>query len=388
MTVSIRPLAARSGTRAATRRLTQLLLVSGLLTAGLATSAQAAQSAYSLQLSQRTLTITGNAASSKLALRLRGHHPDTLQVDVGDNGSADFQVPRNQFDRIKVNAGGGNDVVRIDESNGAFTTTTPTRIDGQGGDDTILGGSGAETLIGGPGNDTVDGGPGADHVQLQAGNDHFTWNPGDGSDVVDGGGGLDATTFNGSNANERFDVSANGTGVRFARDVGAITMDLVGIEDLGVNALGGADRLTVNDLSGTDLTEIQPDLAASPGISDDGSPDQVVVNGTARNDAITASGDAHKVSVTGLAAILDIANGNAAQDQLVINGLGGDDVIDGAGLTAEAIQFHANGADGNDVITGGDGNDTLRGGPGDDILTGGPGQDTLIGGSGNNTLIQ
>ena len=165
-------------------------------------------------------------------------------------------------------------------------------------------------------------------------------------------------------------------------------MDLVGVEEIDLNALGGADRLTVNDVSGTDLTEIQTDLAGGQGVVDDGAADQVVVNGTSRNDAITASGRGGKVSVTGLAATVDIANANPAQDQLAINGLAGDDAIVGSDLAADAVQFQADGGDGNDVIIGGAGADTLLGGAGDDILNGGPGQDVLDGGPGNNVLIQ
>ena len=146
--------------------------------------------------------------------------------------------------------------------------------------------------------------------------------------------------------------------------------------------------MTVNDVSGTDLSEIQPDLGGGAGQTDDGAADQVVVNGTERGDAITASGRQGKVSVTGLGATIDIANPAAAQDQLAINGLGGDDVITGTGLTADSIGFRADGGDGADVINGGDGNDTLLGGAGDDILIGGPGVDTLDGGPGNNVLIQ
>ena len=85
---------------------------------------------------------------------------------------------------------------------------------------------------------------------------------------------------------------------------------------------------------------------------------------------------------------MDITGANAAQDQLAIDGLAGDDVINGSGLAADAIQFHADGGDGNDVINGGAGNDTLLGGAGDDVLNGVPGQDTLDGGSGNNNVIQ
>ncbi len=59
--------------------------------------------------------------------------------------------------------------------------------------------------------------------------------------------------FNGANVNEQMSVSANGHRVRFFRDVANITMDMNRIEDLNVRALGGADTLTVNDLSGTDL---------------------------------------------------------------------------------------------------------------------------------------
>ena len=44
-------------------------------------------------------------------------------------------------------------------------------------------------------------------------------------------------------------------------------MDLNGVEEIDLNALGGADRLTVNDVSGTDLTELQTDLAGARGRS-------------------------------------------------------------------------------------------------------------------------
>ena len=54
--------------------------------------------------------------------------------------------------------------------------------------------------------------------------------------------------FNGSDDSEKFDISANGSRVRFTRDVGGVTMDLDGVETIDLNALGGADTITVNDL--------------------------------------------------------------------------------------------------------------------------------------------
>jgi Ca2+-binding RTX toxin-like protein len=373
-------------------RIVKAALAAGLLTGGLAMNAQAADAhpahaAGSVKVQHGTLTIKGRPSGDKLALRLRAGAPQTLQVDVNDDGSADFEIARDRFERIVVKAGGGNDTVRIDETNGVFTTTTPTTIDGQRGDDTLLGGSGNETLVGGDGADVVDGNRGADTADLGSGDDRFIWDPGDGSDVVEGQAGHDVMTFNGANIAEEFTVSANGSRVRFFRNVGTINMDLNGIEDIDTNALGGADRLTVDDLSGTDATQLNVDLAGTTA-NDDGAADQVLVNGTNGNDVIAAAGRAGDVTVTGLAAKVHIVHAQSTQDQLAISGRAGDDVIDGSGLAADAIQFLADGDDGDDVLTGGAGSDTLLGGAGDDVLNGGPAVDVLDGGPGNNVVIQ
>ena len=42
-------------------------------------------------------------------------------------------------------------------------------------------------------------------------------------------------------------------------------MDLNDVEHINFNALGGADTITVNDLTGTDVTQVNIDLAATPG---------------------------------------------------------------------------------------------------------------------------
>ncbi len=146
--------------------LVKTALTTGLLTAGLALSAQAADAAHrvKVKVKHQTLIVTGTKAGDRIALRLRAGAPQTLQVDVGENGSADFEVARNRFNRIRVDAGRGDDDVRIDEANGAFTTTTPTQLNGQRGNDTLVGGSGADTLYGGDGNDNLVGGSGAERL--------------------------------------------------------------------------------------------------------------------------------------------------------------------------------------------------------------------------------
>ena len=88
--------------------------------------------------------------------------------------------------------------MRIDESNGIFTDSIPTTLQGGAGNDTLSGGSGAETLLGGDGNDTIDGNKGNDQALLGAGDDTFVWDPGDGSDTVEGQAGNDRMVFNGA----------------------------------------------------------------------------------------------------------------------------------------------------------------------------------------------
>jgi Ca2+-binding RTX toxin-like protein len=351
----------------------------GMLASGLALSAQAANADQPVQVDvkHRTLVVKGTHLADRLALRLSAADPQTLQVDVGDDGSADFNVRRSTFDAITVRGRLGDDSVRIDDGNGAFTTTTPTEIIGGRGDDRLAGGAGAETLVGGAGNDTIDGNQGPDVAALGDGDDTFVWDNGDGSDVVEGQEGHDVLVFNGAGVGEQSTVSANGSRALFTRVQGNITMDLDGVEQIDSNALGGADLLTVNDLSGTDVTRVNANLAGALS-EDDGAQDQVVVNGTNGNDAITAAGSAGNVTVSGLAATVGITHANAAQDQLAIFGLAGNDSINGSGLTADAIKFSANGGDGNDVLTGGAGDDILNGGPGVDVLDGGPGTNVLV----------
>jgi Ca2+-binding RTX toxin-like protein len=233
----------------------------------------------------------------------------------------------------------------------------------------------------------VTGGTGADTALLGAGNDTFVWNPGDGSDIVEGQAGNDTLQFNGANVSEKIEISANGSRTRLTRDVASITMDLNSVETIDVTARGGADTLTVDDLSGTSVKNVNFDLAGTPGSGvGDGQADTIVINATSGDDVISVSSSGGVITVSGLAATVTITGAEAANDRLVINGLDGDDVIDASGLTG--IQLTANGDGGNDVLIGSPGNDILTGGLGDDVLLGGPGQDVLDGGPGDNILIQ
>ena len=297
------------------------------------------------KLKDGVLSIQGTKASDKIALRLQAGEPGTLQVDVGDDGSADFSFQRNSIAKIAINSRAGSDLVRIDESNGSFTDTIPTTIDGGDGNDTIAGGKGNETLLGGRGNDSIDGNGGNDLALLGPGNDTFVWDPGDGSDTVEGNGGNDTMLFNGANASEQVDLSANGNRLKFFRVQANITMDTHGVERVDFNALGGADLVTVNDLSGTDVRSVNVDLAGTlGGAAGDGQADRVVVNATNGNDTIAVAGDAGGVNVTGLAATVRVLHSEAANDRLEIDTLAGTDTVNSAGLAAGVIQLFVNGA--------------------------------------------
>ncbi len=333
-----------------------------------------------------------------------GAGSDTVEVN-GGNGAENFSVNPNgtrvRFDRndpapffidigtseaLVLNANGGDDVFTAANGLAALIALT---VDGGAGDDTITGGDGNDRLLGGDGNDSINGGRGSDVVFLGAGDDTFVWNPGDGSDTVEGEDGNDTMVFNGANVGENFTLSANGGRLQFFRDPGNVTMDTAGIERVDVNPLGGADNIVINDLSGTDVTQVNLNLASVlDGKDGDNQPDLVTINGTSGDDVIGVSGSAGEVVVVGLATQINITAAEPKLDRLVINGLSGDDVIDASGLAADAIQLTASGGDGDDVLLGGDGDDLLNGNDGDDVLIGGPGVDILDGGLGDNILIQ
>jgi hypothetical protein len=301
-------------------------LVLGLL-AG-ASAARAAAPALTAGVVDETLQITGAPGAEQIALRLSSLGSGQLVVDVGDDGSAEHTFDLTTFRALAVDAGSGDDIVRIDDANGAFTTTEATTIAGGNGDDTLLGGSGAETFDGGRGNDVADGNGGADTAFLGSGDDVFIWDPGDGSDRFEGGAGSDTMAFNGAGGNEAMAANANGSRVRFTRVQGTIVMDLDDVEAIDVRALGGTDAITVGDVAGTDLRRVDIDLADTLGGSaSDRVADTVTVVGTNGVDTISASAFGATAEVIGLAASVRITHTDPELDTLVLDTLDGVDDV-------------------------------------------------------------
>ena len=340
---------------------------------------------------------------------------------LGDNNSNAITVSRDVAGNLRVNNGAvaitgaaatvasihsirvvgqaGNDTITLDETNGPLPSANLSGgsgndtltggagndfIDGGTGNDVLLGKGGADQLLGQDGDDILTGGAGADHFSGGNGNDQMIWNPGDGSDVMDGQNGSDTLVFNGAKAAEKIDISANAGRLRFFRDVGNITMDVAGTENVVFNALGGADVITVHNLAGTGVKNVTLGLGASSGRvvgGGDGEIQSVVVEGTDSADVISVTGNTTRgVFVSGLAATVNIT-GTDATDQLKINALGGNDIVEATNLDDKVMTYSVDGGAGNDVLVGSAGNDTLLGGDGNDILIGGAGLDAFDGGA-------
>src|SRR5262249_25992914 len=260
-------------------------------------------------------------------------------------------------DTVNVAGTGGNDSIKVVSSGtsinvnglpaqvtiaGAEAANDQLAVNGGGGDDTIdasglnagqinltlNGGAGNDLIKGSAGNDTVIGGQGNDVALLGAGDDTFVWNPGDGSDIVEGQAGQDTLLFNGANIAERVELTANGKRGRFTRDVASITMDFAGVERFDFNALGGADTVHAGDPSGPGMPAVDVPLGRANAGGGDGAADTVTLDGTGADDVIVVGGSSGALVAAGLSTQLNITGAEAANDRLVVNAFGGEDVID------------------------------------------------------------
>jgi Ca2+-binding RTX toxin-like protein len=299
---------------------------------------------------------------------------DTIDESGGGIDTLDFSSTTTRTVSINL----GNPAAQVINAGLTLTLSAGNTIEN------VIGGALGDTLTGNGLNNVIQGSGGNDLVTGSAGNDTFQWNPGDGNDIVDGitGDGLsgsDRLVVNGSDDAEKFNISAVGNGARVTRDVDNVILDLVGVESVDVNAMGGADTITVGDLSATAVTAVNLDV----GPAGDGAADAVIVNGTAGNDQIDVS--IAGLRVIGLHAPVSLTN-LAASDSLTINGGGGDDDINAASIPAGTFKLTENGEAGNDTLTGSRGNDTLIGGDGDDFFLGFRGNDTAFMDDGNDTF--
>jgi Ca2+-binding RTX toxin-like protein len=317
------------------------LLVTAFATLAISHTADAAVVS---SIASDTLTVTGDGAADQIALRLAPGAPRTVHVDTGSSVVA---FDRTAFSRISVRSGAGADTVRIDESNGIFTTTETTTIETGAGADVVSGGSGAETIATGDDGDLVDGGRGDDGVFLGAGDDTLVQGPGDGFDALEGGGGQDTLRANGSADAEELTIQALNGRVLVSRDSGDVGLDMAGVEGAEVNAAGGADLVDLGDLSGTELGRLDADLGIA-----DGARDTVAAQGRPDMDIADAVPSGEGLIVRGLRIDLRVENARRADDRLVLSGGAGEDVLDGGAGIDALIELTLDGGADRDVLSG------------------------------------
>lgn len=314
---------------------------------------------------------------------------------------------------------------------------------GTSGRDVIAGLGGADVISGLEGRDLVCGGPGNDEVRAGAGADTLVWNPGDGSDLLTGGAGADRLAFNGSAAAETIELGAEGAVAVLVRDIGAVRLELAGVEDVGVRALAGQDRLRSTDLSGTAVDDVTFDLAgAVPEVGDQtedevrflgsAAPEQVTMHlrgpdvvwelggttfvvshgeghadplGAEAPDHVTVdlAGDVDELEIRGTAAPdspglwesdsmtgLDVGQASemgvrVAAERTHVSAGAGDDDVDFYGSWTGVTRLSVDAGPGDDSVTGSGGPDVILGGAGDDRLYGGDGLDRLVLGPGDDS---
>ncbi len=309
------------------------------------------------------LTICGTDAANRIIL---AQDADSTNILL----NADFLQGQQSFVRadvtmIVITGGGGDDMI-FGES-----ITLGMNINGDGGNDTIVGGSGDDTLMGGEGNDTISGRAGNDMITGNAGDDRLLGQ--DGDDEIMGGAGNDtllgqdgADILNGNEGDDlMIGEAGNDTINGDAGDDTAIGGDgddtISGGAD-GDRLIGDAGNDTITGGGGSDLV-IGGD---GDDITEGGDGDDIVIGGAGNDVILGQEGN-------------DLLCGDAGEDELD-GGLGDDILLAGDGNDI------LNGRAGDDILLGSGGDDTINGNEGDDLLRGGDGRDIVIGGTGADRL--
>lgn len=187
-------------------------------------------------------TLTGGAGNDRL---FGGPTIDTI-IETAD---ADITATRTQItgigtdmvrqvERLQLTGGAGDN--RLDVSDFG----NPTEVNGEGGNDTLIGSTAADTLNGGEGNDSILGRDGND--LLTGGNGNDILNGGAGDDQLDAGAGNDG--LSGWTGNDRL-IGGDDNDTLYGGD-GNDTLDSGAGDDTAQGGLGDDE---VNGDAGTDI---------------------------------------------------------------------------------------------------------------------------------------
>jgi hypothetical protein len=132
------------------------------------------------------LTVTGTAEGDQIHVWARG---DAIRVDRGGEIQ---NYSRASVKQIEIRGLGGDDMIIVN------TRDIPAYVQGNAGNDTLVGGAENDNLVGGGGNDLLDGGAGDDRLDATSGDDKLVGGEGNdrlygrsGDAILCGGGGAD-----------------------------------------------------------------------------------------------------------------------------------------------------------------------------------------------------
>ena len=223
------------------------------------------------------------AASQSASAATTATFTNGVLTVFGDSAANNIEISRNAAGTILVNGGavavvggtptvanttliqvfglGGNDVITLDEANGALPRAEPVRrrrqrhahrrvraatsSSARPATTRCSARAASTSCSAAAGNDTLTGGDADDQAFGESGDDRMIWNPGDDTDLNEGGDGIDTVEVNGGNGAEQFTTTANGTRVRFDRvNPAPFAIDIGTSENLVLNANGGDDTFS------------------------------------------------------------------------------------------------------------------------------------------------
>ncbi|MBN83319.1 MAG: hypothetical protein CMJ70_24565, partial [Planctomycetaceae bacterium] len=310
-------------------------------------------------------------------------------------GMFSFRNPDATTGSLVINAGAGANTVTLDPMDA--TLVASVRIEGEGGDDTIVAATNFSTdlhLLGGDGNDLLQGGAGGDLVEGGDGDDSPSG--GGGADTLDGGVGTDILV---ETADADFNLTDSQSAVSGQPVDTLLSIELAaltgGAGDNTFDATGFSGSVTLNGEAGDDLFfGSTGDDVFDGGLGTD-RVEQTTGQGQRLNNSQVEIGawvfDTNVSTWTFTATSSDDFTG---VEQFALFGDAADNVINAGGYSLGDVTI--DGADGNDRLTAGKLNDSVTGGlgndwinakSGDDYLEGGDGDDTLLAGYGDDTAV-
>ncbi|WP_137156383.1 calcium-binding protein [Rhizobium sp. FKL33] len=293
-------------------------------------------------------------------------------IDIHGSDRADTIDLKSSEQQLSLFLGDGNDRVI-----GYFSALD---LDGEDGNDYLVGSSVRDTISGGKGDDTIVAGAGDDVIRVFEGADIV--DAGDGADLlnidtkqlqngvkIDFGDGDDVAKLAAGHGKGGGTIDG-GAGKDLVRATGDLSsFDFTGVEVLSVvkSTTGDADTFDSFDRIETSLVY---DIGRYFRINlSEGGELTWKRASTGNQGLLRGSEDAD---------ILDFAN---SKFRWSYDLAGGNDSLIGTDLGERML-----GGDGEDSISGQNGKDSIYGQNGDDHLTGGDGGDFLLGGSGNDIL--